>query len=293
MHEQQYMLDVQPEYRERMKLALSLPYEVKLEKALLTIREYESAALSIDPENGYLVCDSYGKDSTVLVDLFRRAGVRFKAHHNLTTIDPPELIHFGRKFHPDTIVHRPKAPLLIRLVEKTNGPPTRIARWCCNEYKESTQGNACKVIGVRAEESPRRAAIWRTFTVHRVTGNLILSPILYWTADDIWRHIRLHNLPYCSLYDEGFTRLGCVGCPMAGNGRYREFARWPGYERAWKNAFRKFWDKWHGVPRKDGKPRWFDCARKDGTYFTKWEDLWTWWMEEEPEGEDSCQGMLF
>jgi len=275
-------------------LALGLSYEEKLEKSLLTIREYEAAALKADPA-GYYVRDSYGKDSTVLVDLFRQAGVKFTAHHSLTTIDPPELIHFGRKHHPDTVVHRPKTPLLIRLSEKMQGPPTRISRWCCEEYKESTGGTSLKVIGVRAEESPRRAANWRTLTKHRKDETLILCPILYWTKNDIWKHIRKLQLPYCELYDQGFDRLGCVGCPMAGDGRKREFARWPGYERAWKNSFRKFWENWHGVPREDGKPRWFDCKRPDGRKFAKWEDLWAWWMEDgvNAEEEDSCQGVLF
>jgi phosphoadenosine phosphosulfate reductase len=272
-------------------MALGLSYAEKLEKAIETIRHYEPKALELDPVNGFYVCDSYGKDSTVLVDLFRRAGVRFRAHHSLTTIDPPELIHFGRKHHSDTIVHRPKQPLLRRLVEKRCGPPTRIARWCCEQYKESGGNDLFKAIGVRADESPRRAATWRTFIQNR-KGGLMLCPILYWSTEDIWRHIRANSIPYCELYDQGFTRLGCVGCPMSSN-RQREFARWPGYEKAWKNAFRQFWDKWHGVSRDDGGVRWFDVVRPDGSQFNQWEDLWDWWINEPEYDNDSCQGVLF
>ena len=271
-------------------LALGLSYEEKLEKSLLTIREYEAAALKADPA-GYYVCDSYGKDSTVLVDLFRKAGVKFTAHHSLTTIDPPELIHFGRRHHLDTVAHRPKIPLLKKLAESNKGPPTRILRWCCADYKESSGNGGVKAIGVRASESPRRAATWRVVTHDRNSDTLVVAPILYWTDNDIWHHIRINGTPYCSLYDEGFKRLGCVGCPMSSR-RKEEFARWPGYEKAWKTAFRKFWDKWHGVPREDGKPRWFD---KPESNCKSWEDLWTWWMEDgvNAEEEDSCQGVLF
>jgi phosphoadenosine phosphosulfate reductase len=270
-------------------LALGLDYKEKLEKSLLTIREYEAAALKADPD-GYYVCDSYGKDSTVLVHLFKLAGVKFKAHHSLTTIDPPELIHFGRKYHADTIVHRPEVPLLKYMADSKSTPPTRLVRWCCEKYKEHGGTGKAKAIGVRAEESPRRAATWRTLTLHRKDDSLILSPILYWKTSDIWRHIRDFNLPYCSLYDEGFTRLGCVGCPMSSR-RKDDFKRWPGFEKAWQSAFQKMWDRLHGTLREDGEMRWFD---RPSSNINSWQDLWAWWMEEgnNPDEEDECQGIL-
>ncbi len=267
-------------------MALGLSYDEKFEKSILTIQEYERKALELSPD-GYYVCDSYGKDSTVLVHLFQLAGVKFKAHHSLTTIDPPELIHFGRKHHADTVVHRPAVPMLTRLAAQHNGPPTRLTRWCCMEYKETGGHGLFKAIGVRASESPRRAAMWRTFKENR-TGGLILCPVLYWTDEDIWRHIKDNKLPYCELYDQGFKRLGCVGCPMAD--RNAAFARWPGYEKAWKKAFQKWFDKWGNAPRLDGGQRW---NQRMG--IKTWEEAWTWWMEDglNTDETESCQGVLF
>jgi phosphoadenosine phosphosulfate reductase len=152
------------------------------------------------------------------------------------------------------------------------------------------------VFGVRAAESARRKANWKQWQPHRGHGSdsWILNPILYWTDEDVWRYIKKNSVPYCSLYDEGKKRLGCIGCPMNRDGRKDEFARWPKYEKAWKRAFEKFWNKWHNVPTLKGRPRWFDQKRKNGETFACWQDLWDWWMEEnQPEAEDDCQMGLF
>jgi phosphoadenosine phosphosulfate reductase len=268
-------------------LGFGVSLEEKVEKAIGNFREYEPEALRRDRVNGYYLCDSYGKDSGVILHLAKRSGVRFVAHHNLTTLDPPELIRFGREHHPDTVVHRPAVPLLARLAESTNGPPTRIKRWCCAEYKERGGNARVKVFGVRAAESARRRNQWRIWTPHRETDSWILNPILYWTDEDVWTYTRQECIPYCGLYDDGKKRLGCIGCPMAGDGRRDDFRRWPRYEAAWKRAFVRFWERMHDTPRNDGGERYW--AR-----FESPDEMWRWWMEELPEPEeDDCQMGLF
>jgi len=270
-------------------LGLSLPE--KVEKAISTFRHYEPEALKFSPD-GYYLCDSYGKDSCVILDLAKRSGVKFTANHSLTTIDPPELIYFGRKHHPNTIVHRPAMAMMTMLATTIMGPPTRLSRWCCEKYKENGGSGMLKVFGVRAAESARRRARWRIFTPDRKTDAFILNPILYWSDDNVWQYIHQNNIPYCCLYGPPWNkkRVGCIGCPMSREGRASDFIYWPRYERAWKRAFKKFWNKWHGVPRNDGGKRWID---KNG--LKSWQELWSWWMEEMPKEDkgDECQMGLF
>lgn len=70
------------------------------------------------------------------------------------------------------------------------------------------------------------------------TGKIIVNPIIDFTEDDVWELIHTERLPYCQLYDEGFKRLGCVGCPLGGfAAQRREFQRWPQYRRLYVSAF--------------------------------------------------------
>jgi phosphoadenosine phosphosulfate reductase len=277
-------------------LGSGLSLDEKVEKAIANFREYEAEALRHDPVNGYYLCDSFGKDSGVILRLAQMSGVRFKAHHNLTTLDPPELIHFGIKHHPDTVIHRPKRPMLRAMVDGTRGPPTRLVRWCCEDYKEQGGAGMVRIFGVRAAESARRKANWKVWTPHRIDNAWVLNPILYWTDDDVWTFTKSRGVPYCSLYDEGFTRLGCIGCPMSPASRLVCFYRWPRYERAWKRAVSAWWQKWSGTLTKHGKTRWLDGERRDGQgrKFNTADELWKWWMEGmNGEDADDCQMGLF
>ena len=243
----------------------------KIEKALALIREYEPMALELS-QDGYYVAFSGGKDSIVMERLFKMAGVKYQAWYSNVTIDPPELVRFIKREYPQCKWNNPKQHLLKKMIDKTSGPPTRTIRWCCEIYKEQGGNGLFKAIGVRAEESPRRKGAWQTITMHRSTLSPILSPILYWTVRDVWQLIREQSMPYCGLYDEGFKRLGCIGCPMGGPiGQARDFARWPKYEAMWKKAVMDWWHRWKGVPRRDGQPR---AVEK----FPTPESLWEWWI---------------
>jgi phosphoadenosine phosphosulfate reductase len=274
------------------QMAVAVPLAEKIESAIMLIRSLEGQALQLS-DDGFYVCDSFGKDSTVMRRLYQMSGVKYQCHHNNTTIDPPELLQFGKKHHPDAIWHSVGTPLPLYMAQKSNGPPTRLARWCCEIYKEQGGTGVFKAIGVRAEESPRRKGLWKQITNNRNTG-LILCPILYWTERDVWQFIREQELPYCSLYDEGFKRLGCVGCPMGGpEGQKRDFARWPKHEKLWRRGFKAYWSAWKGVPRlrvnKQGNlDRWIE--RMDTV-----DDLWKWWVSGKANEGDApdCQGYLW
>ena len=134
------------------------------EEAIRLIRGYEAFALRLDPR-GYCVCTSEGKDSRVLGHLMRRAGVKHFYLHNITGIDPPELVYFQRRNFQayrdagyltyDLMYRRSMWQLMLdKLI-----PPLRHMRYCCAEFKERRtpeQGKAMIATGVRKAESVRR-----------------------------------------------------------------------------------------------------------------------------------------
>ena len=265
----------------------------KVEQSTAELQTYQ-------PAGEYYGCFSGGKDSTVVKELARLAGVRVTWHYNVTTIDPPEIHRFVRRVHPDVVwEHRPKH-FFWMLAEK-RGYPLRTTRWCCAEFKESHGHGHGQVMvtGIRAAESPRRAKAWKPFTRWRgkseALASWMLNPILGWSDADVWEFIRDHELPYCKLYDEGWKRLGCVGCPMGGADQVRrQFVRWPQYERAWRRAFHRLWVRRRGDVITRGKRK----GRQWPGFptITTPDQLFEWWQSGDscPDKDvDDCQMGMF
>jgi phosphoadenosine phosphosulfate reductase len=240
-----------------------------IEHSIQLLREHE-------PPEGYYGCFSGGKDSVALKFLAEAAMVKVDWHYNVTTIDPPELVRFIRGEHTDVTFERPRHGNFFRRAAFKKGLPTRRARWCCEEYKEGRNPKGrLLLMGIRAEESPRRAKAWEELHPHWRRRVMVLSPMLQWGSDELWEYIHGEKIPYSELYDEGFHRLGCVGCPLASEkNRLKEFARWPKFEEKWKWALRMTWERRAGTMQINGR-EWFGSA-----IFDNWEDMWEWWVHD-------------
>jgi phosphoadenosine phosphosulfate reductase len=65
----------------------------------------------------------------------------------------------------------------------------------------------------------------------------LVNPIIAWEDEDVWEFLNdVAKVPHCKLYDQGWTRLGCIGCPMSPN-RVREMDAYPAFKRAYMSAF--------------------------------------------------------
>lgn len=70
--------------------------------------------------------------------------------------------------------------------------------------------------------------------------SLLVSPIIYWTEQDVWEFLNdVVRAPHCSLYDEGWHRIGCIGCPMSSHKqKILENERYPHIKRGWIRAIK-------------------------------------------------------
>lgn len=233
----------------------------KIDDSIALIRKGERLALALNPEDGYFVGFSGGKDSQVLLDLVKRAGVKYKAHYNVTTIDPPENVRFIRQYYPEVHFIHPRQTF-INMIEK-RGLPTIFHRFCCEELKEKSGAGNVVLTGVRADESTKRSKYnevaiksnrvehadrSKKHTIEEIEQNehrcikgkdaIMVYPLLNWNESEVWQYIDDNNLPHNPCYDIA-GRVGCMFCPFA-NKRQIEFfeQKYPKYKDAIMKHFR-------------------------------------------------------
>lgn len=285
----------------------------KVQRSIERIKSFEPSG------GGYFLGFSGGKDSIVIKRLADMAGVRYDAHYHITTVDPPELTRFIREKYPDVIFDRPELSMR-QLIIKKKMPPTRLNRYCCEKLKEVNGTGRVVMTGARWSESQnrkknqgmvvifdgRRASetadqegvsyktnqhgglvmnedndpARRTVELCYRTNKTLVNPIIDWTDDDVWQFIHAENIPYCGLYDEGFTRIGCIGCPYAsGEKRKNDFERWPVFYRVYLRAFEDMLKA-----RKE--------AGLDNKTWENAEDVMRWWLGEKQKNGQQIEGQI-
>lgn len=189
---------------------------------------------SIPTDNGPVeISYSGGKDSDVILELAKMAGIPYRAIYKNTTIDPPGTIKHCREKGVEVF-----APTInfFDLVKK-KGTPTMLARFCCEVLKEYKVLDRA-VQGIRRCESTARAKRYNEPTVCRIYGSKkiyveVFLPILEWTDADVAEFIAERGIKCHPLYyDEQGNfhverRLGCIGCPMKSDRGKADFLKYP------------------------------------------------------------------
>lgn len=101
-----------------------------------------------------------------------------------------------------------------------------------------------KQISEESGKDLRERDVWdcQMVTLAKKQKKLTCNAILEWTDEDVWDYIHEREIEYNPLYDEGWSRVGCIGCPVAGKHRIEEFERWPVYYENYKRAARRLMD---------------------------------------------------
>ena len=217
----------------RKELQKKVDFAIKLLKAIPT------------DEGPVEISYSSGKDSDVILELAKMAGIPYRAIYKATTIDPPGTIAHAREMGAEVV--RPKKTFFQLISE--GGFPSRFQRSCCSVLKEYKVCDRA-VQGIRRSESRNRAENYKEPEICRVYSAKekvkVYLPILEWTDQDVEEFIKERNIKCHLLYysREGqfdvTKRLGCMGCPLKSKKkRIQEFKDNPRLLKAWIRAGQK------------------------------------------------------
>lgn len=211
----------------------------KVDRAIRLLR-------SIPQDGDIEISYSGGKDSDVILELTKMAGIPYRAIYKNTTIDPPGTISHAREMGAEVI--HPQKTFFELISEK--GFPSRFVRFCCSTLKEYKICDRA-IQGIRRSESLKRAENYKEPEMCRVYSAKEkvkqYLPILEWTDQDVEEFIKERNIKCHPLYYRGgqfdvTQRLGCMGCPLASRKKRIQFFKDnPRWLKAWIRAGQKWY----------------------------------------------------
>lgn len=167
--------------------------------------------------------NSTGKDSMVVLNLAKKAGLTFETYFNVTTLDVKESNRMAARNNFKHILPNPKYGGFYNYIQRYQTLPSRLNRFCCTYYKESptieyfpADEKLLFLFGMRNEESARRSNyqdIWKNDKWENRDWFAVL-PIRKWTELDIWLYILAEGIEINEKYRYGYDRVGCgIACP--------------------------------------------------------------------------------
>ena len=222
-----------------------------LEKKIsAAIQLLKAAAAKATAKGGILeISYSGGKDSDVLLDLAKRAGIQYRAIYKCTTIDPPGTIAHVKSKGVEIV--RPKETFAQIIQRK--GYPTHCRRFCCRILKEyKIEDTAAQ--GIRKCESVKRRKRYKEPTECRFYNSKkehveVFYPILEWSNKDVEEYVNANGVICHPLYYDKSgkfhvdRRLGCMACPQRSDRGLAVFKSYPRLVKFWVKNAEIWWSK--------------------------------------------------
>jgi phosphoadenosine phosphosulfate reductase len=171
---------------------------------------------------------SFGAEDVVLIDLLM--GLNPKAR--VFTLDTGRLpsetyslmeaireryglaveVYFPRADAVEAMVRERGVNLFYRSIENR--------KRCCGVRKvepvgRALQGLSAWITGLRRDQAVTRTRVRKVELDADHGGIVKVNPLADWTWEQVWEHIRAHNVPYNRLHDRGYPSIGCAPCTRA------------------------------------------------------------------------------
>ncbi|WP_173917400.1 phosphoadenylyl-sulfate reductase [Halobacillus sp. Marseille-Q1614] len=183
---------------------------------------------------------SFGAEGIVLIDLISRV----KKDARIVFLDTH--VHFQETYELIDRIKERFPGLQITMKQPSLTLPEQAEKhgdelWqsnpdkCCyirkiKPLEEALKGATAWVSGLRREQSPSRS---KTDYVNKDDRfrSIKVCPLIHWTWEDVWNHIKENNLPYNDLHDRGYASIGCMPCTSPSDDPHNRSGRWQGFEK--------------------------------------------------------------
>lgn len=191
------------------------------------LQELEASALNIiqeafDNHDRLSVMCSFGKDSSVLLDLALKVDPNMLVVFNNTTNEHPQTLSLMKQVVQSKQLNFVMIKSLLDFWEIVDavGMPNRDNRVCCDFLKMkgvnrfiSDSNMEAQLLGVRREESFYRRNI-KYKGIDDRTRIWKYNPLYNWSEKNIYEYIIVNNVPLNSIYSLGHDRCGCQCCSL-------------------------------------------------------------------------------
>ena len=190
--------------QEEMEGVICLSWDAKEKGALGVVKS------ALDNSHNPFVAFSGGKRSLVLLDMARRSG-----SGKLNVLHVETGAEFERALSYTDKIRRLWGLNLQRLPSKGILPFPGNRLECCRKLILEPLEDAtaryeidCLLIGSAGGDK-----CWQELLGSSENNKCDrVYPLLHFTDEDIWAYIEGHNLPFCSLYNQGFQSVDCKPC---------------------------------------------------------------------------------
>jgi phosphoadenosine phosphosulfate reductase len=190
--------------------------------------------------SGLVFVTGLGLEGCTLLDLIARHAPSIEVLTIDTGLLFPETLELRRRLEEryGLTIRRVKPVLTVREQAAKHGE----ALWhrdpdaCCRMRKveplrEALNGRTAWISSIRRDQTTTRATA-RVVEDDPVFDLAKVNPLLAWTRDDVWKHVREHDIPHNPLLERGYPTIGCFPCTSPINdGESIRAGRWRGREK--------------------------------------------------------------